>query len=197
MRSMSDSSMVWNPRMEEPSKPSPSSKMSSFSSDTGIEKCCQRPGRSMKRRSTIFAPLSLAIFRTSFGVMRLPPCPVRWGEKTGGQRAPSTPPATQHYARAAIRSRRSARGAATAMWSSGLVARSGARLRRAHRLGEGTAPAAHRVLAVRRPAEHVRRLRVLGEIEAGQLVLLADAEAHDGVQDLEDDRRPHEGQHPR
>src|SRR3989449_5567889 len=40
--SMSDSSIVWNPRIEEPSKPSPSSKMSSFSSEIGIEKCCQR-----------------------------------------------------------------------------------------------------------------------------------------------------------
>ena len=66
---MSDSSIVWNPRIEEPSKPRPSSKMpSGSSSDTGIEKCCQRPGRSMKRRSTIFAPFSLAAWMTSFGV---------------------------------------------------------------------------------------------------------------------------------
>src|SRR3989442_1502470 len=43
--SMSDSSIDWNPRIEEPSNPRPFSKMSSLSSDTGIEKCCHRPGR--------------------------------------------------------------------------------------------------------------------------------------------------------
>jgi hypothetical protein len=68
--SMSDSSIVWKPRIDEPSKPSPSSKMPSFSSDTGIEKCCQSPGRSMNRTSTILAPFSLASLSTSFGVMR-------------------------------------------------------------------------------------------------------------------------------
>ena len=73
MSSMSDSSMVWNPRIEEPSKPRPSSKMSSLSSDTGMEKCCQRPGMSMKRRSMILTPFSFAIFNTSFGVILLPP----------------------------------------------------------------------------------------------------------------------------
>src|SRR5207247_6967935 len=36
--SMSDSSIDWKPRIEEPSKPSPSSKMPSLSSATGIEK---------------------------------------------------------------------------------------------------------------------------------------------------------------
>src|SRR5438034_7620931 len=68
--SMSDSSIVWNPRIDEPSKPSPSSKMSSLSSEIGIEKCCQSPGRSMNRRSTILAPFSLASLSTSFAVMR-------------------------------------------------------------------------------------------------------------------------------
>jgi hypothetical protein len=67
---MSDSSMVWKPRMEEPSNPRPSWKMPSLSSEIGIEKCCQRPGRSMKRRSMILTALYLAIFNTSFGVMR-------------------------------------------------------------------------------------------------------------------------------
>src|ERR1019366_5527098 len=54
---------------DEPSNPSPSVKMSSDSSEIGIEKCCQRPGRSMKRRSTNCAPLSFANLRTSFGVI--------------------------------------------------------------------------------------------------------------------------------
>src|SRR5215472_5841792 len=55
--------------MLEPSKPKPSSKMSSVSSPVVIEKCCHIPGRSMKRRSTIFTPFSLANSTTSFGVM--------------------------------------------------------------------------------------------------------------------------------
>ena len=76
--SMSDSSMVWKPLIDEPSNPRPSWKMPSFSSETGIEKCCQRPGRSMKRRSTILTPFSLAIFSTSFGVMRSASFEVTW-----------------------------------------------------------------------------------------------------------------------
>ena len=66
--SMSDSWMAWNPRIDEPSNPKPSAKLSSVSSLTGIEKCCMRPGRSQKRRSTILTPLSLASARTSLGV---------------------------------------------------------------------------------------------------------------------------------
>src|SRR5947207_7821659 len=67
--SMSDSSMVWKPRIDEPSKPIPSAKSSSVMSATGMEKCCQRPGMSMKRRSTIFASLSFASLITSFTLM--------------------------------------------------------------------------------------------------------------------------------
>src|SRR5437773_11757188 len=87
---MSDSSMVWKPRIDEPSNPRPSSKMSSLSSDIGIEKCCQRPGRSMKRRSMILAPFSLASLRTSLGVMPSAPCPSRdeWFEKIRNRRHP-------------------------------------------------------------------------------------------------------------
>src|SRR5262245_21492365 len=55
--------------MLEPSKPIPSLNRSSSRSSMGIEKCCQMPGRSMNRRSTICTPLSLASFRTSFGVV--------------------------------------------------------------------------------------------------------------------------------
>src|SRR5438093_13634960 len=42
----------------------------------------------------------------------------------------------------------------------------------------------------------VRRLGVLGEIEAGHLVLLGDPKPHDGVKNLQDADRPHTGQHP-
>ncbi len=62
---MSDSWISWNPRIEEPSKPKPSSKPSSVSSWAGIEKCCINPGRSAKRRSTIWTSLSLIRLRTS------------------------------------------------------------------------------------------------------------------------------------
>jgi len=50
--SMSDSLITCQPRMLEPSNPSPFSNVSSFISRAGTEKCCQRPGKSMKRRST-------------------------------------------------------------------------------------------------------------------------------------------------
>src|ERR687898_1906391 len=72
-RSMSDSWISWKPRIDEPSKPSPSSKLSSESSPTGTEKCCINPGRSENRRSTISAPDSLARARTSLGAAIPPP----------------------------------------------------------------------------------------------------------------------------
>src|SRR6201981_3730008 len=55
--------------MLEPSNPMPSPNNSSFKSSTGIEKCCQTPGRSTNFRSTILIPVSLASFRTSSGVL--------------------------------------------------------------------------------------------------------------------------------
>src|SRR5262245_14916288 len=64
-RSMSDSWISWNPRIDEPSKPKPSSKEASVSSDGGTEKCCIRPGRSMNRRSIISMPRSLTSLSTS------------------------------------------------------------------------------------------------------------------------------------
>src|SRR3989454_9730548 len=42
----------------------------------------------------------------------------------------------------------------------------------------------------------VRRLGVLREVEASHLGFLADPEPHEGVKNLQDDERPHEGQHP-
>jgi pimeloyl-ACP methyl ester carboxylesterase len=52
---MSDSWISWNPRMEEPSNPKPSSNDASVSCDAGMEKCCMSPGRSQNRRSTTSA----------------------------------------------------------------------------------------------------------------------------------------------
>ena len=67
--SMSLTSIVWKPRIDEPSKPSPSSKASDVRQLTGTEKCCQVPGRSVKRRSTIFTSWSRMAFETSSGVL--------------------------------------------------------------------------------------------------------------------------------
>ena len=50
--SMSLSLIAWKPRIDEPSKPSPSRIMSSSSVAAGIEKCCQVPGRSQNFTST-------------------------------------------------------------------------------------------------------------------------------------------------
>ena len=67
MSSMSLSWMCWNPLIDDPSKPMPSTNKPSESSSTGIEKCCQVPGRSTKRRSTIWTPSFFAIASTSLG----------------------------------------------------------------------------------------------------------------------------------
>src|SRR6266852_6069078 len=72
MRSMSLSSMDWNPRMLEPSNPSPSEKLPSSSSPSGRLKCCQVPGRSTKRTSTTSTPSALARSSTSRGLVLLP-----------------------------------------------------------------------------------------------------------------------------
>src|ERR1700693_743054 len=62
-------SLAWigiHPRIDEPSKPRPSSNTSSVSSASGMVKCCQRPRKSMNLRSTITAFLSRAYPMTSF-----------------------------------------------------------------------------------------------------------------------------------
>src|SRR5439155_23743958 len=68
--SMSDSLIACQPRMLEPSKPRPSSKVLSCSSPAGMVKCCQRPGKSMKRRSTALTSFSRIRARTSLGDTR-------------------------------------------------------------------------------------------------------------------------------
>src|ERR1041384_4298879 len=67
--SMSDASMDFQPRMDEPSKPKPSSKTSSVNSAMGQEKCCQVPNVSTNFTSTILAPAFLAISITLLGVL--------------------------------------------------------------------------------------------------------------------------------
>ena len=69
LTSMSDSLIACQPRMLEPSNPRPSSKVSSSISRGGTEKCCQRPGKSMNRRSTTSTFSSLMNFTTSAGVL--------------------------------------------------------------------------------------------------------------------------------
>src|SRR5580765_5971712 len=74
--SMSDALIGCQPRIDEPSRPEPSSKSSSESSLVGMVKCCQVPSRSQNLRSTASALLSLANLRTSLGVcvaIRAPP----------------------------------------------------------------------------------------------------------------------------
>src|SRR5689334_5225496 len=67
-RSMSDSWISWNPRIDEPSNPYPSSNPSSDNSCAGTEKCCINPGKSQKRKSTTSIPSSCTSRRTSADV---------------------------------------------------------------------------------------------------------------------------------
>src|SRR4029079_5485407 len=69
MASMSEASMLFQPRMLEPSKPKPSSKTSSGNSLNGTVKCCQVPKVSTNFTSTIFAPAFLADSITLLGVL--------------------------------------------------------------------------------------------------------------------------------
>src|SRR5574342_628093 len=66
--SMSEAWIACQPRIEEPSKPSPSSNTASESSSMGTVKCCQMPRKSLNLRSTNSAFFSLMRSRTCFGV---------------------------------------------------------------------------------------------------------------------------------
>src|SRR5436190_8184536 len=68
MASMSEASMDFQPRMDEPSKPNPSEKESTLSSSMGQLKCCQVPKVSTNFTSKILAPCFLAISKTLCGV---------------------------------------------------------------------------------------------------------------------------------
>ena len=61
--------MDFHPRMEEPSKPRPSAKISSVNSRMGQLKCCQVPKVSTNLMSIILAPLFLANSITLLGVL--------------------------------------------------------------------------------------------------------------------------------
>src|SRR5258706_10182691 len=67
--SMSEASILFQPRMLEPSKPSPSAKDSSLNSLIGMLKCCQVPKVSTNLISTILAPLFFANSNTLLGVL--------------------------------------------------------------------------------------------------------------------------------
>src|SRR6266404_6821355 len=69
MASMSEASMLFQPRMLEPSKPSPSLKISSLNSRMGQLKCCQVPKVSTNLISIILAPFFLANSITLLGVL--------------------------------------------------------------------------------------------------------------------------------
>src|SRR5690349_22921681 len=72
--SMSDASIDFQPRIEEPSKPKPSSKTSSVNSPMGQEKCCHVPKVSTNFTSTILAPCLRAISMTLRGEGALGEC---------------------------------------------------------------------------------------------------------------------------
>src|SRR5215471_2886082 len=69
MASMSEASMLFQPRMLEPSKPRPSLKEASSISLIGMLKCCQVPKVSTNLTSTILAPFFFAISNTLLGVL--------------------------------------------------------------------------------------------------------------------------------
>src|SRR3569623_746771 len=76
---MSDSLMVFQPAIEEPSNIVPSEKISSSIIEMSNVTCCDLPRGSVKRRSTYFTSLSLMAFRTSWAVFMYTPY-VTWIE---------------------------------------------------------------------------------------------------------------------
>src|SRR6266436_5910725 len=71
MASMSEASIDFQPRIEEPSKPMPSVKTSSVSSAIGQLNCCQVPKVSTNFTSTILAPCLRAMSIALLGVPAL------------------------------------------------------------------------------------------------------------------------------
>src|SRR3712207_6810349 len=70
---MSDSWIAWKPRIEEPSKLSPSSKTAWSKDDTGTVKCCMMPGRTQNRTSIISTPSSLTYLSSSSLLLNIRP----------------------------------------------------------------------------------------------------------------------------
>src|SRR5215831_1486395 len=73
MTNMSDALIGCQPRIDDPSKPNPSSKIASSYSLIGIVKCCQVPSRSINLRSTASACCSRAKRTASLGVIAYTP----------------------------------------------------------------------------------------------------------------------------
>src|SRR6476660_4846163 len=71
MASMSEASIDFQPRIEDPSKPNPSSKTSRVNALTGTLKCCQVPNVSTNFTSTILAPCLRAISITLLGLLMI------------------------------------------------------------------------------------------------------------------------------
>src|SRR5580692_5091752 len=69
MASMSLASMLFQPRIDDPSNPSPSAKDAIDNSAIGIEKCCQVPKVSTNLISAILAPAFAAMSNALFGVL--------------------------------------------------------------------------------------------------------------------------------
>src|SRR6266850_1906894 len=69
MASMSEASMLFQPRILDPSKPKPSLKTSSVNSRIGQLKCCQVPKVSTNLMSTILAEDFFANSSTLLGVL--------------------------------------------------------------------------------------------------------------------------------
>src|SRR5438093_13431477 len=65
--------MPIQPRIDDPSKPSHSLKVSAYHRSIGKEQCCQLPSMSTNFRSTICAWLSFAIAKKSSAVIRAVP----------------------------------------------------------------------------------------------------------------------------
>ena len=76
--SMSDSWICWKPRMDEPSKATPSVKTLSSNETTGTVKCCMTPGRSQKRTSRNFTPSSVRYRSSWSGPVNIRPSRL-WG----------------------------------------------------------------------------------------------------------------------
>ena len=68
---MSEALITRQPRMLEPSNPSPSVKISSLYSVSVVVKCCQVPSKSVNLKSINFTLPSLIILLTSDGVLSL------------------------------------------------------------------------------------------------------------------------------
>ncbi len=74
---MSDWSMVWKPRIDEPSNATPLATMSASNVEAGSVTCCWMPGKSVKRTSRYSTPSSLMNLNNSSALPNMgPPRPL-------------------------------------------------------------------------------------------------------------------------